>query len=185
MHGTDANTTDNWWPWLRKLLEGEGYEIFAPVLPDNHTPSWQTYETFLKDSGWDFSDNLLVGHSSGATTILNLLSTDWFPKVKTVVLAGTFINEKLTKSADWYETGQFDNLFLTEYSPEKLKQKADSFYFVHGDNDPYCDIEDARKLCSQLEGTFIVVPNGHHLWSTSGLKEIPQMAEQLIKDNVL
>jgi predicted alpha/beta hydrolase family esterase len=185
LHGTDANPNDNWWSWLRKTLEERGYEIYAPILPDNHTPNRKTYEEFLKNSGWDFSDNLIIGHSSGATTVLNLLLTDWFPKVKTVVLVGIFLNENLTKTADWYEEGQFDSLFLDKYDPEKISKKANNFYLVHGDNDPYCDINDAKELAKKLKAKFITIYNGHHLWNTSGINELPELITALNADNVL
>jgi predicted alpha/beta hydrolase family esterase len=128
---------------------------------------------------------VLVGHSSGATTILNLLSAEWFPHVRAVVLVGAFLNEKLTKSAVWYVPGQFDHLFLPDYDPLVIKQKADKFYFVHGDNDPYCDINDAKKLSREVGGMFITVPNGHHLGGTSGRTELPELEEVLRKDGVI
>ena len=183
IHGTDANTHDNWWPWIRRKFERAGYEIFAPDLPDNHTPNRFIYEQFLQNSGWDFSDNVIVGHSSGATTALNLLSSDWFPRVKTTIILGTFLNLKLLKAADWYESGQFDNLFLESYEPEAIKSKCNKFLFVHGNNDPYCDINDAKILCHKLGGEFIAVKDGHHLWGTSQLTEIPEMATAL--NNIL
>jgi hypothetical protein len=185
LHGTDGKPTDQWFPWLEKLLEESGYEVYLPTLPNNHTPNRETYEKFLRESGWDFTDNLLIGHSSGATTILNLLSADWFPRVKAVVLVGTFLNEKLTKSTDWYEPGQFDHLFLNNYDPEILKTKADNFYFVHGNNDPYCDINDAKSLCNQLGGDFVTVEKGHHLGASSGFNELFQLKEKLEEDGLV
>jgi predicted alpha/beta hydrolase family esterase len=86
LHGTDSNPQDIWFPWFKNQLEANGYTVFVPLLPDNHTPNRKKYEEFLKNSNWDFRDNILIGHSSGATTALNLLSADWLPKVKAVVL---------------------------------------------------------------------------------------------------
>lgn len=185
LHGTDNNPSELWFPWLRKELERLGYEVFAPTLPQNHTPNRHIYDKFLRESGWDYSDNLLVGHSSGATTILNLLTSGWFPRVKTTVLVGTFLNEKLSKNASWYETGQFDNLFKEHYDPKTLKNKGGAFYFVHGSDDPYCDINDAKQLCNSVNGKFITVPNGGHLAQSSGIKELPQIIENLEHDNLL
>jgi len=181
LHGTDGSPDDHWFPWLKKWLEDKGYEVFVPELPENHTPNRQTYEKFLRESGWDFTDNIMIGHSSGATTVLNLLSTDWFPHVKTAVLVGAFLNEKLTKKTEWYEPGQFDNLFLDSYSPTLLKTKADDFIFVHGDNDPYCSLDDAQALCAQVDGEFLLVENGHHLGDSSGYKELPGLTYKLSK----
>ncbi len=181
LHGTDGNPDDHWFPWLKKLLEDKGYEVFAPELPENHTPNRQTYEKFLRESSWDFTENVLVGHSSGATTVLNLLSADWFPHIKTAVLVGTFLNEKLTKGVDWYEPGQFDGLFLSSYNPDILKTKADNFIFVHGGDDPYCDVDDAQALCAEVGGDFLLIENGHHLGGSSGYKELPSLTGKLAK----
>jgi len=185
LHGTGDSPTKYWLPWIKGELEQSGYAVYAPVLPENETPNKDTYEAFLRASGWDFTDNVLIGHSSGATTILNLLSTEWFPHVKAVVLVGAFLNEKLTKSASWYVPGQFDHLFLGSYDPEVIKQKIDKFYFVHGDNDPFCDISDARKLSDELGGRFITISGGHHLGSTSGRTELPELEKVLIEDNLI
>ncbi len=165
LHGTDGSPEYSWFPWLRGLLEEKGVEVWVPNLPGNHTPNHTTYEEFLKSSGQDFSDCLLIGHSSGATTVLNLLQSDWFPKVDTVILVGTFLNENLVRNAEWYEPGQFDNLFPDEFNVEKIKAKADSFYFLHGDDDIYCDVNDAKDFCKKVAGTFIEIPNGKHLSS--------------------
>jgi predicted alpha/beta hydrolase family esterase len=185
LHGTDGNTNVQWYPWLRKQLEANGYSIYGPDLPENHTPNRFLYDKFLQESGWDFKDNLVIGHSSGATTVLNLLQQDWFPKVKTIVLLGTFLNEDLLAGVDWYEPGQFDNLFPDSFDVEKIKRKASNIYFVHGDNDPYCDYDDAKRLCDKLGGKFIAIKNGHHLGDTSGLVELPQLISALEQDSVL
>ncbi len=183
--GTDGLPNDHWHPWLKAELEKAGYEVFIPLLPDNHTPDRLKYDKFLQDSNWDFADNLVIGHSSGATTALNLMSANWFPHVRSAVLVGTFLNLKLVKNVSWYVPGQFDKLFLNQYEPDKIKAKADKFYFVHGDDDPYCDITDAQVLCDKLRGTFITIPNGHHLGDSSGLTQLPDLTKRLSEDGIL
>jgi predicted alpha/beta hydrolase family esterase len=178
LHGTSDSPSDNWQPWIKKELESAGYEVFAPELPDNDTPNRETYDNFLRSSGWDFKDNLLIGHSSGATTVLNLLSSDWFPHVKTAVLIGTFLDESLLHDVDWYDEDMFKNLFpTTVFDAEKIKQKADHFYFIHGENDPLCDPEAARKLCEKLGGTFVLVPGAGHF--SSPTTELPEIITTL------
>ena len=179
LHGTDGSPNDHWFPWLKKELEKNGYDVFAPTLPENHTPNRDVYEEFLRKSGWDFSDNLLIGHSSGTTTILNLLMSYWFPKVKASVLVGTFLNEDLLNEQEWYTPGQFDGLFVQEFDIEKLKSKCPEFIFVHGDNDHACDYDDAREFCQKLDGDFITIKNGAHLSGRSGITEIPELIEKL------
>lgn len=179
LHGTDGSQKDHWFPWLKNTLEQNGYEVYAPELPENHTPNRDTYEKFLRDSGWDFTNNLLVGHSSGTTTILNMLMSDWLPKVEAAVLVGTFLNENLLNGQDWYTPGQFNELFVQEFDAEKIKATCPEFIFVHGDDDHACDYNDARAFCEKLDGEFITVPNGGHLSSSSGITELPQVVEKL------
>ncbi|RTK94971.1 hypothetical protein EKI60_00735 [Candidatus Saccharibacteria bacterium] len=185
LHGTSGNPNEHWLPWVKHQLEQAGYEVYAPLLPDNDRPNQKTYEQFLQKSGWDFSDNILVGHSSGATTALNLLLSEWFPHAKAVVLAGTFLNEKWTKDLGVFPAGNFDDLFIHDFDSAKLTAQADTFYFVHGDNDPYCDIEDAKQLCQQVQGTFIAMPGGHHLGGSSGITELPELIARLKQDGIL
>lgn len=184
LHGTNSHPTHNWQPWLKEQLEDAGYEVWAPELPDNHTPNRLTYEKFLQESGWDFTDNLLVGHSSGATTVLNLLSTDWLPHIKAAVTVGTFLNERLTSQLERYPTGQFDELFPKDgFNTEKIKQKANHIYFIHGDQDPLCSYDDARDFCNEVGGTFVTVRGGGHF--SSPVNELPVIIETLKKYNDL
>lgn len=186
LHGTDGKPDELWFPWLNRQFESMRYGVFAPLLPDNHTPSKQRYDAFLKESGWDFSDNIIVGHSSGATTALNLLTEEWFPNVKAVILVGTFLNERLLKQVNpgWYDERQFVDLFKDVYDVDLLKEKCNNFYFVHGD-DPYCSLDDAMELCNKLGGKLIVIKNGGHLASSSGILELPQIIKQLKTDDLL
>jgi len=54
LHGTDGNPESNWFPWLKARLEAEGYEVWVPLLPENHTPNRETYGNFLLDGQHDF-----------------------------------------------------------------------------------------------------------------------------------
>jgi len=185
IHGTDGNLEDLWLPWLKDVLEKSGYEVFFPLMPDNHKPNRHTYEKFLQQSSWDFEDSLVIGHSSGATTILNLLNSDWMPRIKAAVLVGVFLNENLVKKADWYEMGQFNKLFLKNYDVSKMLNKCDTFYFVHGDDDPYCDYQDTVDLCNKLRGHLITVNGGGHLAYSSKILELPQLVDVLKNDQII
>ena len=174
LHGTDGNPDINWIPWAKKELESRGYSVYVPLLPDNHTPNKDLYEDFLKNSGWDFTENVVIGHSSGATTALNLLSSEWFPNINAAILVGAFLNEDALEGVSWYEKGQFDKLFpINGFEPLALMKKTKRFYFIHGDNDPYCFLEDTIKLSKAVEGELLVVENGLHL--SSNRTELPEL----------
>jgi predicted alpha/beta hydrolase family esterase len=174
LHGTDGSPAYSWFPWLKKELEGKGYKVWIPELPENHTPNQEKYEAYLRSSSWDFSDNLMIGHSSGATTILNLLASEWLPEVEAAVLVGTFLNERALQGADWYSPGQFDDLFPEGgFDYAKIRKKASNIYFIHGANDPYCLIEDAEEAARKLGSDVKVVEGGLHL--SANRTELPEI----------
>lgn len=186
LHGTSGSPTElPWQNWLRKQLELDGYDVYFPQLPDCDRPDLAKYDVFLKDSGWDFVDNVIIGHSSGATTALHLLQQQWFPRVEAVALIGTFLDETLLDAAAWYTPGQFDNLFVEEFVAEHIKTKAGAFYFVHGDDDPYCDYDKARQMCNKLDGVFLTLHGGGHIASSSRVRELPILTNRLRQDGYL
>lgn len=188
LHGTGGSPHDHWWPWLKSEFEQSGYQVWTPQLPDSQRPSAQKYWDFLHEAtDWDFADNVLVGHSSGATSVLNLLSEPDFPKVKAAVLVGVFLNEDLTStSPDFRDGSQFAELFpLAGFDWPTIKMKAEKFYFIHGDNDPYCAYDDAVAAAVELGGELLTIPSGGHLSVASGVTDFPRLVEVLRRDGIV
>lgn len=176
LHGTDGSPEINWFPWLSKELSLRGYQVWCPLLPDNHTPNRATYNDFLFDAGWDFTNNLVVGHSSGAVSVLNLLMDPRCPKIAQAILVGAWAGG-LPNGYDT-DTKQFDKLFPTDgFDFELIKHKVNKLDFVHGDDDPYCPLEQAVYLSTQLGASLTVINEGHHLGSK--FSELPKLLELL------
>ena len=163
LHGTDGSPKENWFPWLKTKLRAEGYEVWAPLLPENHAPNRKTYGDFLLDGQHDLTDSIIIGHSSGAVEVLNLLMDERCPRIKLAVVVSAWAGGK----PDGYETNeQFKNLFPSEgFDFAAIRQKADKIAFLHSSDDPYCPLSQAEYLAKQLEAPITAVPNGHHLGS--------------------
>ncbi|MBC7581846.1 alpha/beta hydrolase [Aeromicrobium sp.] len=187
LHGTGNNPNEFWQPWLAQSLQHRGFAVLHPELPKNTTPNRQVYNDFLFDQDWDFTENVLFGHSSGATTVFNFLMDDRCPHIKAAVLIASFTElSPGIIDASWYESGQFDHLFSPNgFDWEFIRSKCDAFYFVHGSDDPYCSIDVARQICSELNGKFIVIDGGGHLGGSSDLTELPSMLKLLEFDAVV
>lgn len=170
LHGTDGTPESNWFPWLKGKLEAEGYQVWVPLLPENHTPNRETYNDFLLGKPWDFTGNIVIGHSSGAVEVLNLLM-DWrCRKIKLGVLVSAW--EKGTPIG--MEDQQFADLFPPEgFDPERIKQNAKLLAFMHSDDDPYVPLEWVKPLVEKLGAPLTVIPNGHHLGSKYA--ELPEL----------
>ncbi|HSH56199.1 MAG TPA: alpha/beta fold hydrolase [Candidatus Limnocylindrales bacterium] len=184
LHGTGATPNSNWFPWLKQKLEEQGYEVWIPLLPDNHTPNRETYNDSLFGSGWDFTDNIVIGHSAGAVSVLNLLMDKRCPPVKIGVMVGAWAGNdfeptpaqlKAYQQAN-FTREQFAGLFPWEgFDFERIKAKTDKLIFVHGDDDPYCPLEQAQCLAGKLDADIHIIPNGQHLGST--YKEFPKLLD--------
>jgi predicted alpha/beta hydrolase family esterase len=179
LHGTGANPRANWFPWLKAKLEAVGYDVWVPQLPDCDKPNLQTYGNFLLGGEWDFSDTIVIGHSSGAVEVLNLLMDQRCPQIRFGVLVGAWANGMPNGYTD--ET-IFANTFPpTGFDFDLIKSKASRLGFLHGSDDPYCPIEQAEYLAKQLEASFTVIQDGHHLGAK--FSELPELW-QIIEPNL-
>jgi predicted alpha/beta hydrolase family esterase len=182
LHGTDAHHTSNWFAWLKAELEKLGYEIWAPDLPGADHPNVKRYNEFLLKSGWDFSDNLIIGHSSGAVEILGLLQK--LPegvKINTAILVGSFTH-RLIEDPKWEV---LKGLFEEPFDFEEIKKRAKRFIFVHSSDDPYCPIEQAEYLHSQIGGEFFKFHDMGHFSASLDPRftKLPELLE-IIKEKI-
>ncbi len=152
LHGTGADHTSHWFPWLKSELENLGHEVRVPDLPDSDRPNIGKYNNLLLNSEWDFDNSVIIGHSSGSVAILGLLQA--LPentKIQAAVLVGAF-TKRLSESPSWE---MLRELFEKPFDFETIKQKSNKFIFIHSKDDPVCNIDEAIELCGQVGGEMI------------------------------
>ena len=177
IHGVYANPDANWFPWLKKELESRGYGV---IVPKFSTPLNQSLENWMRAFS-QYEDNIneetvLIGHSLGATFILNYLEKT-NKKIKAAYLVAGFY--KLIES-------QYDELnksFLDkEFDWEKIKNNCGKFFVFASDNDEYIPFEVSKELADKLGAEFNIVPNGGHLNKDAGYYEFQLLLECIIID---
>ena len=178
LHGTSGNSKSNWFLWLKRNLEEQGYLVWVPDLPHAEKPNISRYNKFIfANKDWSFDEETyIVGHSSGAVAILGLLQH--LPqdiKINTCVLVGSF------KGDLGWET--LNELFLEKFNFDLIKSHARKFIFIHSDNDPYCPLEHAKYLAKKLDGKLIIKKGGGHFSANDDpkWKKFPFILELLKK----
>jgi predicted alpha/beta hydrolase family esterase len=173
LHGTQSTPKSNWFTWLKRQLESEGYEVWVPQLPGADYPNARKYTNFLMSAPWDFKDNLVIGHSSGAVEILHLL--DNLPDhavVKAAILVSAF-DKSITNDPEWE---RLMGLFTEPFDYADIERKAQNIIFVHAADDPYCEPRKTRELAQEMDAEYIELPSGGH-FSASLSPEYRQFPE--------
>lgn len=71
IHGNSGGTgEDQWIPWLRRELEGRGYEVVTPTMPDNIEAKASVWLPYMRDTLGIDENTIIVGWSSGGTAAL-------------------------------------------------------------------------------------------------------------------
>jgi predicted alpha/beta hydrolase family esterase len=175
LHATDRKPDEIWIPWLKQQLEARGYEVWTPELPENHTPDYRVYNDFLFSRDWDFTDNIVIGHSSGAVSVLNLLMDERCPKIKLGVMVSGWAGGMPNGH---FDEGQFDALFHEDgFDFVGIKANADSLAFLHSDDDPYCPLEQAEFLAAELDSPLRILYGAGHI--SGDMTELPELWDMI------
>src|SRR6185437_12094296 len=57
IHGIAGDSNDNWFPWVKPLLDQRGYEVLVPDLPNPNNPTIKEWIDALKRLGITKKDN--------------------------------------------------------------------------------------------------------------------------------
>ncbi len=179
LHGTQGNSTVNWFPWLKNELEQTGLVVWVPDLPQADEPNIERYNQYIfAHHEWVFDDaTTIVGHSSGSLAALGILQN--LPNevvVERVILIGAFKDDLGWKS--------LSGLFEQPFDFEKITQHAKEFVLIHSDNDPYCPLDHAEYLAGKLNGKLLVLPGQKHFSEETNPKytTFPYLKELLLSN---
>jgi predicted alpha/beta hydrolase family esterase len=154
LHGNGGSKgTDNWQPYIQRELEILGINCISPDLPDNilaRKKYWFPYfENVLKLS----TDDIIVGHSSGALAILKYAESH---KICGTILVGVYYTDL------GYDDEKNSGYFDTPWDWESIKKNQQWSAIFASDDDPYIPIEEPKFIRDQLGSEYHeLVGEGH------------------------
>ncbi|HOX11185.1 MAG TPA: alpha/beta fold hydrolase [Candidatus Moranbacteria bacterium] len=162
-------------PWLKNKLEENGFEVFAPKMPNTDEPEiseWVNYLAELVDT--PDKQTYFIGHSIGCQAIMRYLQTINQKVGGAIFIAGWFMlknlePEEITIAAPWVK----NNINF-----EKLKKVSENYVEIISDNDPFGGFEENKRIFfEELGAKLIVLKNAGHIEDL----ELPIALEELIR----
>lgn len=175
VHGWDGHPNENWFPWLKKELEGEGFEVLVPKLPDPQNPRIYNWVPALaKAVGTLDEQTYFVGHSMGCQTIVRYLES--LPKnVRVggaVFVAGFF--KRLTGLEDEPGVPETDRHWLkTPLDLQKVRSHLNKSVAIFSDDDPYVPLDNQDDYKDKLGSKIIIEHNMAHFNEGAGITKLP------------
>jgi len=168
-----GETQDSFWlPYLKKELEGKGYKVWLPQLPDNNNPDLKKTLPFVLKNGEFNGKTVIIAHSAGSPLALAVLE-NLKVKIKQAVLVAGYWRKLPPPGAN--------NALQNKYDWEKIKASVGNVVFIHSDNDPWgCSDKQGKEMFNKLGGTLIIKHGEGHMGSDSyhqPYKEFPLLVK--------
>jgi predicted alpha/beta hydrolase family esterase len=174
-HGTGAGPYDHWFPKIKKKLESKGVEVSVPEFP---TPEGQNLENWLEvldeqELKID-EDTVLIGHSTGAVFILDILQE------RDVEIEATFLVSGFTGKLHDERFDPLNETFAERaFDFEKIKNSAEKTFVFHSESDPYVPLEKAGELAPKLDANLELIAGAGHFNTESGYTDFPELWQEL------
>ena len=181
-HGWGGHPDEIWFPWLKKELESNGFEVIVPVLPNTDEPkiaNWVPALASVIDS--PDGNTYLIGHSMGCQTIVRYLEN--LPE-ETVLGGAIFVAgffKRLTGTGDEGEEVKAITKHWLETPVDLLKAKKHlkKSVAIFSDDDHYVPIDNQEEFKEQLGSKIIIENNQAHF--SGEMTKLPVVIDELLK----
>jgi uncharacterized protein len=167
LHGIGGTSEGNWFPWLAEELKKRGWNVILPDLPNTKHPDrseWlETVQKLVKDV--DFSDFVIIGHSLGVATALDLLEKE-DKKLKMLISVSGFYTDY---------GAQLNSYFMKtkDIDINKVRNLVEKSVVIYGDDDPYVPQETLKGMAEALGVEPQIIKKGGHVNAKSGYTQLP------------
>jgi predicted alpha/beta hydrolase family esterase len=169
VHGLGGYAGIHWQGWLRDQLIDKGHTVLMPDMPNPDHPDrhhWiKTLHTVTMHV--DPSHLIIVGHSIGVPTALDMLETI-DGKIPAFISVSGFLEDYGSNYNDYFMRQKTIDF-------ERIKDQIGTPVAIFGDNDPYVPQEILYSLADAFDINPIVIPSGGHLNTEAGFTTFPML----------
>lgn len=183
IHGWEGYPEENWFPWLKRELENQGFEAHVPQMPDADSPrikKWIPVITQIVNN--PDKNTYFVGHSIGCQAVARYLETlsDDIKVGGAIFVAGFF--KRLTGLGEEpdYEAVEKDWI-KTPINLEKIKNNLGKSVAIFSDDDPYVPLDNQDDFRDKLGSKIIIQHKMNHFSGNWGVTELPIVLKELLK----
>lgn len=158
IHGFGNSPSQFWYPYIKKHLEKNEYDVWVPRMPSVHHPTLKKWLPFILKNGFFSDETILIGHSAGTPLILSILESISVTIKKAILVSGFM--EPLPGCAN--------DLLKEQYDWKKIRNHAGNILCLNSDNDPWgCNDKQGRKIAKASHGKFIFMRGEGHMGSAA------------------
>lgn len=170
IHGMNSSPNKAWRPWLMAELAKKDIWACSLAMPGDEDPICDEWVTTIKEATKEQKEVYLVGHSLGVRAVLRYLEEG--NSVKGVVL----VSGRFGKPS----SGILESFYGQQVDFNKVKQHANTFVVIHGDNDPNVPYEDGKRIAENLGCELVTILGGGHLSGKAQCFELPEVRDALL-----
>ncbi|MEK6829338.1 MAG: alpha/beta fold hydrolase, partial [Nanoarchaeota archaeon] len=166
VHGWEATSKSDFFPWLKKELDKGKIWSYFPDMPNSEEPKIEEWIPFLKKNIKKIdNETILIGHSIGCQAVLRYLET--LPKnakVKRCIFIAPWMKlDEETIKEEGEEVIEIAKPWMkTPINWEKVKSHCTDFVCIFSDNDPYVPLSNKEFFKIRLNAKSIVLHNRYH-----------------------
>jgi len=170
-----------WFPWLEKELNSKLFDVYIPNLPHSDNPILEEQLEYISLYSSDFKDWwYLIGHSLWCHLAMNFIQENNIKNSVIILVAPTYnqVNTNSDRELFWESYEYLEKYCNSKIDFEKINKLNNSYYVFLSDNDPFINMENAKKYYSKFKNIrFIDFKNKGHFNTASWTLELPEILE--------
>ncbi len=165
LHWWEGTSDGCWFPWLKKELEQQWFEVIVPDLPNTQKPVFEEQIWVIQKYSTDFWEwDVIVGHSLWCCLTTQFIERNQLKKINVVLVAPVYPQL-------WWEIKEmlweyYDLLEKYYWLPNTFEKLENQYTVFLSDNDPFINTESAKNYYNNflVSGNNFVWYKEFHKW---------------------